>query len=307
VQWPTLIAPLRADNTSGAAELARKAAVAVLEWLDQTASTPFAALSAELLAFAAALYRAQPAMAPLFNLVNEVLLAAESARTSEELQRRIHGAAQAFLEQMQQANARLAMASTELLPLGTCVLTFSYSSTVLGVLREAQAQQRLSKVFCTESRPMQEGQRLARQLAAAGIAVQFGVDAAMATFAPQATIALVGADSITAQGVVNKLGTTGLTLLTRHVGIPCYVIADRHKWFPAAATAPAFAEVKPAAEVWPEPPAGVAIWNAYFESTPLELFSGIVGEEGLLAPDDLRQRLIDMPMARAWRSAIRTL
>jgi translation initiation factor 2B subunit (eIF-2B alpha/beta/delta family) len=302
VQWPTLIAPLRADNTSGAAELARKAAVAVLEWLDQTASTPFAALSAELLAFAAALYRAQPAMAPLFNLVNEVLLAAESARTSEELQRRIHGAAQAFLEQMQQANARLAMASTELFPLGTCVLTFSYSSTVLGVLREAQAQQRLSKVFCTESRPMQEGQRLARQLAGAGMAVRFGVDTAMATFARRANIVLVGADSLTARGVVNKLGTTGLTLVARHAGLPCYVIGDRHKWFPVAAPAPVFGEIQPAVEVWPEPPEGVSIWNAYFECTPLELFSGIIGEEGLLAPGDLRRQLTDMPIARALRS-----
>jgi ribose 1,5-bisphosphate isomerase len=196
----------------------------------------------------------------------------------------------------------LAMATLKLLPCQASVLTFSYSSSVLAVLLEGQAHRRVTAVLCTESRPMQEGQHLARQLAGAGIAIQFGVDTAMATFAPRANIVLVGADSLTAGGVVNKLGTTGLTLVARHAGLPCYVIGDRHKWFPVAAPAPVFGEIQPAVEVWPEPPAGVSIWNTYFECTPLELFSGIIGEEGLLAPEDLRRQLTGMPIARALRS-----
>jgi translation initiation factor eIF-2B subunit delta len=304
VQWEALVAAIRADNTSGAAELARRAATAALEWLERTTSIPLATLTAELLAFAMALYRAQPAMAPLFNLVNNMLLAAESATAQEELRLRVRGAAQAFREQMEEANVRLALETLELLPRGARVLTFSYSSSVLAVLLAGHVHQRLSRVFCTESRPKQEGQHLARQLAGKGIAVRFGIDAALATFAQQADIVLVGADSITAQGVVNKLGTAGLTLVARHVGIPCYVIADRHKWFPAAATIPAFGQDKPATEVWPDPPEGVTISNAYFESTPMALFSGIIGEEGLLSPGELLQRLIDMPIARALCSGV---
>jgi translation initiation factor eIF-2B subunit delta len=191
-----------------------------------------------------------------------------------------------------------------LLPPGARILTFSYSSSVLAVLLEAHARQRLSAVFCTESRPMLEGQRLTRELARAGIAVELGVDAAIATFAERADMALVGADSVTAQGVINKLGTTSLALASRHTDTPCYVVADRHKWFPAGAAAPVFNQLKPEVEVWSNPPIGVTIRNAYFECTPMTLFSGIVGEDGVRAPEDLLRHLMAMPIAQVLRCSV---
>jgi translation initiation factor eIF-2B subunit delta len=208
---------------------------------------------------------------------------------------------QAFLEQATLANERLAMTTQELVPRGARILTFSCSSSILAVLLKAHAGQRLSTVCCTESRPILEGQRLSRELAKAGIAVEFGVDAAITAFAKRADLALVGADSITTQGIVNKLGTTSLALACRHIGIPCYVVADRHKWFPAAAAMPAFGQPKARTEVWSDPPPGVTIWNAYFECTPMTLFSGIVGEDGPRGPEDLLQQLTAMPIAQALR------
>jgi translation initiation factor eIF-2B subunit delta len=301
MQWERVIDTIRADNTSGAAELARMAAIAVLEWTDQTASMPPRAWKTELLAFAPRLYMAQPAMAPLFNLVNDSLLAVESTPIQEDLQPRVRRAVQAFLEQLTHMHKGMTPAALGLLPPGARILTFSYSSSVLTVLLEAHARQRLSAVFCTESRPMLEGQRLARELARAGIAVELGVDAAIATFAERADMALVGADSVTAQGVINKLGTTSLALTSRHADTPCYVVADRHKWFPAGAAAPVFSQLKPEVEVWSNPPTGVTIRNAYFECTPMTLFSGIVGADGVRGPEDLLRQLMVMPIAQVLR------
>jgi translation initiation factor 2B subunit (eIF-2B alpha/beta/delta family) len=276
--------------------------MAVLEWMDCTASMPCVAWKTDLLELATALYRAQPAMAPLFNLANEVFLALESAAQGEA-QLRVRQTVQAYLEHLEGANQRLATATLSLLPRCARVLTFSYSSSVLAVLLEAHARRRLSKVFCTEGRPMQEGRRLAQALAAVGIAVEFGVDAAIATFVPQAQVVLVGADSIMKRGVVNKLGTSTLALAARHVGRPCYVISDRHKWVPGVATALEFDHRQPEPEVWPDPPQGITIWNTYFECAPLALFSGIIGEGGLLTPEHVSQQLIDMPIAQALRSS----
>ena len=301
MQWKRVIDTIRADNTSGATELGRMAAIAVLEWTDQTASMSPHAWKTELLAFAPGLYMAQPAMAPLFNLVNDILLAVESTAVQEEPQPCVRHAVQAFIEQLTHMNERMTMATLGLLPPGARILTFSYSSSVLAVLLEAHARQRLSAVFCTESRPMLEGQRLTRELAKAGIAVEFGVDAAIATFTERADMALVGADSITAHGVINKLGTTSLALACRHAGTPCYVVADRHKWFPAGAAAPVFSQLKPEVEVWSNPPTGVTIQNAYFECTPMTLFSGIIGEDGLRGPEDLLRELLAMPVAQILR------
>jgi translation initiation factor 2B subunit (eIF-2B alpha/beta/delta family) len=240
-------------------------------------------------------------MAPLFNLLNKTLLVLESTTVQPEVRSSVRRAVQDYLEHGARGNRRLAMAAAGVLPRDARILTFSYSSSILSVLLEAHARQRLSAVFCTESRPMLEGRRLAGELTKAGIAVEFGVDAAIATFAERAHLALVGADSITVRGVVNKLGTASLALACRHAGVPCYVVGDRQKWFPAAAAPPEFRQPRPAEEVWRDPPAGVTVSNAYFECTPMQLFSGIIGEDGLRGPEDLVQQLIEMPVAPALR------
>jgi hypothetical protein len=46
----------------------------------------------------------------------------------------------------------------------------------------------------------------------------------------------------------------------------------------------------------------VTISNTYFERTPMHLFTGIIGEDGLLAPGIVLQELSQMPLARAWSS-----
>ena len=152
--WQALVKRIRADSTSGAAELARAAALAVMGWIDQTSSMAFSEWRAELSAFATALYMAQPSMAPLFNLVNSLLLMLESTAVLHEVRLSVRCVIQAWLEQEAQANQRLAMAALGILPRDARVLTFSYSSSVLTVLLEAYAQQHLSGVFCLESRPM---------------------------------------------------------------------------------------------------------------------------------------------------------
>jgi translation initiation factor 2B subunit (eIF-2B alpha/beta/delta family) len=296
--WETLIETIRADNTSGAAQIARMAAMAVLEWTDHTASLPPQAWKEELQTFAPKLSMAQPAMAPLFNLVNSILLAVESTAFEQQPQWCVQRAVQSFLAESTRMHEAMTRATVELLPPGACILTFSYSSSVMAVLREAQGRQCVSAVLCTEGRPVLEGQRFARELARLGIAVELGVDAAVATFTERADMALVGADSITVPGVINKLGTTGLALACRHTGTPCYVVADRHKWLPAGAVAPALSQRRPAGEIWSDPPTGVTIWNAYFECTPLILFSGIIGDEGLRRPEERLRQLLAMPMAQ---------
>ena len=304
MQWEAPVELIREDRLSGATELAKRAAIAVLNWTEQTASMAFSTWKAELMAFASSLHAAQPAMAPLFNLANDLLLALESTARPEEGRPRVRRTVRAFVEHIEQAHNRLATVAVPLLTRGARVLTFSSSSTVLAVLLEAHAQQRLSTVFCTESRPMLEGQHLAHRLSSAGIAVEFGIDAAISMFARRSSVALVGADGLTEQGVVNKLGTTSVALVARHTGTPCYAIGDRHKWLPAAAEPPDLDRLRPVEEVWAAAPVGVTVRNAYFERTPLELFTGIIGEQGLLSPGALLRELQRVPIAQALRSGV---
>jgi translation initiation factor eIF-2B subunit delta len=301
-KWARLLEPIRSDTTSGAAEVAKRAVEAVHQWLDESCSLPLANWRQDLGAFGSALVTAQPSMAPLFNLVNAVFLAVESAPTLRQAQRQARYVAHTFQRELEHSPGQLAAVALPLFSAHCRVLTFSYSSTVLEVLQAAHARGLLVTVFCTESRPGLEGRRLARQLTELGIEVQFGIDAALSIFASQAALALVGADSLTALGVVNKVGTAALARAAREAAIPCFVIAGRQKCFPAAAPVPDFHPLRPIGEVWPDPPAGVKIWNAYFECTPFALFNGVVLETGMLAGEQIIQALASMPVAKELRA-----
>ena len=135
-------------------------------------------------------------MAPLFNLVNDILLAVESTAFQKRPSTVCATRGAGLPRTINPYARRMTMATLGLLPPGARILTFSYSSSVLAVLLEAHARQRLSAVLCTESRPILEGQRLSQELARAGIAVELGVDAAIATFTAQADMALVGATAL---------------------------------------------------------------------------------------------------------------
>jgi ribose 1,5-bisphosphate isomerase len=299
--WQAMVDALGADNTSGAAEIARRAVEALRQWLEHMGSVDFDRWRTEFMVFGRRLYAAQPAMAPLFHLVNDAMLAMESAATLAEAEHRVCHVAQAFLMRLEQAPEQLLAAAWPVLAKAPRILTFSYSSSVLAVLLAAHARHLPLQIFCTEGRPIMEGRRLAQQLADAGIPVTFGIDAAISAFAAQASLALIGADSVACDGIINKVGTTGVALAARAASVPCYALAGRQKWLPLTLTAMAGSEPKPREEVWPDPPAGVNVWNTYFERTPLDLFSGFIGEQGVLAPQELVIELSRIPVAAALR------
>jgi translation initiation factor 2B subunit (eIF-2B alpha/beta/delta family) len=306
VPWEALLEALRTDKTSGAAEIARQAVQAMHQWLDHMSSVDFDYWRTEFILFGRRLHAAQPAMAPLFHLVNEALLAIESAATRTEAEDRVRHVAQAFLRQLDQAQEHLLAAAWPILAKAPRILTFSYSSSVLAVLRAAHLRHLPLQVFCTEGRPILEGRRMAQQLAEVGIPVTFGIDAAVSAFAAQASLVLIGADSVACDGIVNKIGSTGVVLAARAARVPCYALAGRQKWLPLATTAMAVSELKPLDEVWPDPPIGVRVWNAYFECTPLHLFSGFISEQGVLAPQEIVVELSRIPLAAALRPSTDT-
>ncbi|MBI3329749.1 MAG: hypothetical protein HYZ81_23965, partial [Nitrospinae bacterium] len=62
---------------------------------------------------------------------------------------------------------------------------------------------------------------------------------------------------------------------------------------------PDLRHLQPVEEVWADPPAGVEVWNAYFECTPLDLFSGVIVEGRVLGAREVTEALTAMPVAAA--------
>lgn len=252
-----------ADRRSGAVPIALRAAKG-LAALDDPAEVRRAARI---------LLRAHPAMAPLWRL----LAAAGSSPHPGP-------AAERFAEHLQAETAAVADAVRWLVPRrGAVVLTHSSSSTVLEALR--RLGDRVERVVCTRSMPGGEGRALARRLGRDGFAVDLVHDAEIADACRRATVALVGADAVTEEAVVNKVGTRLVALAARDAGIGCYAIAGGSKMIPAR------------------------IWRRAaepgFEATPLGLLDAVVTERGPLGPGRVRRAVARIRVPRTLSGAVR--
>ncbi|KAK4805957.1 hypothetical protein QYF61_022180 [Mycteria americana] len=174
--------------------------------------------------------------------------------------------------------------------------------TALGIVRALHGQGRLARVFCTETRPYNQGGRLTalellHERVPATLIADSAAAAAMRDRGVQAVV--VGADRVAANGdTANKIGTYQLAVAARHHGVPFYVAAPSSSCDPAL---PGGADIpieeRPGRELThlqglclAAP--GIDVWNPAFDVTPHDLITGgIVTEHGVFAPGELRQAL----------------
>jgi translation initiation factor 2B subunit (eIF-2B alpha/beta/delta family) len=281
------------DNQSGAAELADRAAAQLIQRAVTGAAASADAFRHELLSTGWALIRAQPTMAPLVNLVNAVLWKLESVDSPRAMREAVTASCEEFRRQLRVHEVAIAEAALPLIPDGARIVTNGRSTTVRAALLHAQRAGPRFSVVCAESRPACEGRTLARELAESGIAVTLVTDALSVSMVRNAQLALVGADQLTHDGLVNKAGTYALALACQAHGIPIYGLCGSEKFMPPSYTPPRQGN-KPAEEVWPEAPAGVAVVNHYYDQTPLALLAGVVTEKGALTSEGVEAWLAAM-------------
>lgn len=298
-----VVAPLRADVVSGAAVVARTAAEVVRRVAVRVPADSTDELREALGSVAIRILDAQPAMAPLVALCTRALEALEDAGSLEDARRAAAHEAEAFRDDIERGTRAAARAAARELPNRGTVLTLSSSSTVRAALLE-RADRGALDVVCLEGRPMKEGRATAEALARAGIPTVYAVDAAAASLVPRADLVLMGADSVGDRGIVNKIGSAVLARLASERDVPVLVATDRTKLLP-----PGFPQGvdddRPADEVW-RAPAGVRVWNRYFEVVPAAWVSAVATEDGVRSPDDVdreRRRLRVPAELRRWADA----
>jgi len=262
---------IRADSRSGAAQLAQRGAQLLLDVLKEGRGE-------EIRALGKALVDAQPAMAPMVNLVNHLFHAIASLQDPQTIREKGTAAVQGFLEDLITASEKIKGHALPLLQGKRRVMTHSYSSTVLGVLEGARG----IEVICPESRPLCEGLQTAKELGAMGIRVRLVTDFAALSLVKESDLVMVGADAITLEGVINKIGTYGLALAAKDKKIPFYVLAGKEKFLPAPFAQALRIEKKDPQEITKETIPNVVIENCYFDLTPLDLITGVVTQQGVM-------------------------
>ncbi len=153
-------------------------------------------------------------------------------------------------------------------------------------------------VFCDETRPLLQGARLtAFELHNAGITTTLQCDnmASLLMKSGKIAVAFVGCDRVAKNGdIANKIGTSGVSILAKHYGIPFYVCAPSSTIDLATPTGDQIPiemrDPDEVTEMWYRQrmaPEGIDVFNPAFDVTNHELITGIITERGLChAPYD---------------------
>jgi len=288
-----LIDEVRNDKTHGASQLARQAVGVLKVAAERSQADSVEQFLQEQKEVGQRLMSVRPAMAPLFNIINRLLSIASAKAMGMDLnsiRRLTIDKADEVIKDSLQAIAQIAKYGSELIAGGDKIMTHSYSSTVVEVLKEAFTKYRNIEVITTRSGAGRSGEITARELGHFGIPVTFIDDTAMGLYVSMVNKVMVGADRVCADGkVVNGIGTYQLALAVERSGIPFYVLCETLKFDPRLKSEKVDLEEKETSEVVESGklPPEVKVKNPSFDITPLGLITGIVTENGLLAPEEV--------------------
>ncbi|ASI98821.1 translation initiation factor eIF-2B alpha/beta/delta subunit family protein [Thermococcus celer] len=191
----------------------------------------------------------------------------------------VRAKAEEFIRLSEEAKREIGNIGSELIDDNEVVITHSFSSAVLEIFRVAKRKGKHFRVILTESSPDFEGLALARELESLGVPFEIITDAQLGLFAGKATLALVGADSVTRDGaVVNKAGTYPLSLSCHDNRVPFYVAAEGFKLHPELSSDGVEIVERPYAR------RGYRVRNYLFDVTPWRYIRGIITELGILVP-----------------------
>ena len=271
---------LREDREHGASWMARRTVEALLEVAEQSFDS-VEALVDELVDAARQLADSRPRIGAIPGAAGRVLAAANGWRhlDLDNFRQLLRDEGQAVLQGRDRAAASIAIHLAPQLD-GAVVATHSASATV----REALLHTPPRGVICTTSEPIGEGRAFADGLRAEGLDVQLVDDAEAPAAIADASILLVGADTVFSDGTLcNKIGTTALAKAAITGGKPVIVAAEIFKLAPM--------------EVADAPDPGPAE-RELFELTPPDLITMIVTEEGECPTEDVAHLVDRTPFLR---------
>lgn len=163
---------------------------------------------------------------------------------------------------------------------GDVIFTHCHSTNVANALIYAKRRGKHFEVYNTETRPLYQGRKTAKQLRKAGIKVTMFVDSALdvalskSQGTKKADKVFLGADALLKNGIINKIGSRLIAKIAKQEKIPVYIIADSWKY----TTRKIPIEQRALKEIWARAPKGIKIKNPAFEFVEKKYITKIVTE-----------------------------
>ena len=267
---------LREDREHGAMDLAHLAVQKLADLADDWTGLPDEEFDRRIELTTFALSRSRPSMAAVQHALYAVFHNLNAQKPYDAAH--IRHVVENLQNEWNRAQKQVVEHTAKLVRLQRCILTHSWSDTVIEALRKGL--RRDATLYVTEARPLCEGKRLAAALKNCCRVVLITDAQAMAVM-PEVDMVLVGADAVTQDGaVINKSGTALLGLAARNTKTPMYAAAQWLKLH--VGKEPLEIEEMSATELGALP-RGVAARNIYFDRTPPECLTGLITEDGELS------------------------
>jgi len=262
---------LRDDHIHGAGWLSRQALDILSLVISQSHSANTVTLLDEIKATAAEVSKARPTMISIANYIDqflrEITLTAESVKNIETFKLLAGNVAKELIKLSEDAANLASTYGGRIISNLDTVITCSYSSTVCTALELARQDRTKFRVLVAESKASEEafGRFTARQLKEYHIHVEVIPDRSIDKRISGADKAIVGADSVLADGsLINGTPTLALAQAARKAEIPFFAICETAKFDVHGHINKATA---------PEPG---------FDMVPPELITGIIMEKGIM-------------------------
>ena len=209
-----------------------------------------------------------------------------NSKKVNDIAKTVSSSANQFLNNLERSREEIATIGANRIRNGSVIFTHCHSSTVTYMLQKAKQQGKIFEVICTETRPIFQGRKTAKEMLDLNLKTTMIVDSAARHFMNQADIVLVGSDAITSEGnVINKIGTSLIALAAHEARTPFYVVSELLKFDPATIHGDyEKIEERDSSEVWKDPPKKLIIRNPAFDVTRRDYIHGIICEEGIISP-----------------------
>ena len=209
-----------------------------------------------------------------------------NSKKVNDIAKTVSSSANQFLNNLERSREEIATIGANRIRNGSVIFMHCHSSTVTYMLQKAKQQGKIFEVICTETRPIFQGRKTAKEMLDLDLKTTMIVDSAARHFMNQADIVLVGSDAITSEGnVINKIGTSLIALAAHEARTPFYVVSELLKFDPATIHGDyEKIEERDSSEIWKDPPKKLIIRNPAFDVTRRDYIHGIICEEGIISP-----------------------
>ena len=242
------------------------------------------------------LISARPTEPMLFNGMDyikaEISTLAPNA-SADECQQKVAEAAQFYLNLINETAERAVLNGLGIINDGDNVLTHCHSSSAVKTLKLHKVKGLKFKVYNTETRPLFQWRKTAKDLIEAGIDTTMVVDWVAPFLMDEESgtdlmmdCVIIGCDAIKLDGgVINKVGSYSVGLSALFANVPVYIAGNLLK---VDIHDKIHIEKRQDHEVWEDSPEGLQFLNLAFDKIPPKFIRGIITEFGIIKPRDIR-------------------